>query len=307
MGDNLLNWKNLQNPVYKRWRWSIKDPCMAERDSEFYIFFSAFYRDLVKTKSHVIGISTKDWKTFNDPLLYLDGKEQGWGGMCSPNLTEFGDQYYLSFNSWGDMHPNGQKNQLFYITSKDLKNWSDPKPCAKNLTQNKRAIDLALYKHNDKWIGIWKEQGVIKAAWADDIDGDFHYIGDDGNVTLYQENLFQKKKGFENFQIILIDGEFYLLAVGYPPTDPFIFKMKGTGDKLEDWTYWKDPIKICVKTEDFNKDQYAQSPFLSDWREKNGNFYLLYAGRNEGFTHAGRGNYKLALAKSKDLKSWFVP
>ncbi len=46
----------------------------------------------------------------------------------------------------------------------------------------------------------------------------------------------------------------------------------------------------------------ANTRFLCNTREYNGHFYLFYAGRTHGFTHAVRGNNKLRFSLSNDLQ-----
>ena len=83
--------------------------------------------------------------------------------------------------------------------------------------------------------------------------------------------------------------------------------MKGSGKKPEDWLEWHPPTVLKVPQEGFNTYHRSNAAFLADWREYDGYFYLLYAGTTEGKTHAGRGNNKLGLARSQDLKTWSAP
>ncbi|HEV2500996.1 MAG TPA: hypothetical protein VGY31_15610, partial [Terriglobia bacterium] len=48
-----IDWASLRNPVLAYPHWSIKDAAMAYRDGVFYIFFSAFYEDHGRVRSHV--------------------------------------------------------------------------------------------------------------------------------------------------------------------------------------------------------------------------------------------------------------
>src|SRR5580700_1464189 len=80
-----LDWKSLSNPVLSYPDWSIKDSAMAYRDHTYYVFFSAFYPKEGETISHVVEVSTPDFKHFSEPILNFDGKEDGWIGMCSPD------------------------------------------------------------------------------------------------------------------------------------------------------------------------------------------------------------------------------
>ena len=44
-----------------------------------------------------------------------------------------------------------------------------------------------------------------------------------------------------------------------------------------------------------------------DWRERDGHFYLFYAGSNDGERFSGRGHAKIGVARSTDLKTWTLP
>ena len=130
-----IDWNNLENPVYQHEDWSTKDACMIYKDGMYYIFFSAFYHDRGRERSHVVGIKTSDFETFSEPLFIWDGQEDGWIGMASPNITKIDNTYYLTYNSWGNKL--FKPNQLFYATSTDLETWENNKPLATNLTKRK--------------------------------------------------------------------------------------------------------------------------------------------------------------------------
>jgi predicted GH43/DUF377 family glycosyl hydrolase len=97
-----IEWRNLKNPVYQHQDWSVKDASIIYKDQEFYLFFSAFFFDRSRERSHVVAVKTRGFKTFSEPLFIWDGRDDGWIGMCSPNITQVGDMYYLTYNSPGD-------------------------------------------------------------------------------------------------------------------------------------------------------------------------------------------------------------
>lgn len=53
-----IDWANLRNPVLSYPNWSIKDSATAYRNGVFYVFFSAFYDDHGRVRSHVAEVST---------------------------------------------------------------------------------------------------------------------------------------------------------------------------------------------------------------------------------------------------------
>jgi len=69
---------------------------MTYRDGVFYVFFSAFYDEHGRVRSHVAEVSTKDFKTYSQPILNFDGEDDGWIGMCSPDVQLLGNVYELS-------------------------------------------------------------------------------------------------------------------------------------------------------------------------------------------------------------------
>ena len=100
-----IDWQSLSNPVLSYPNWSIKDAAMAYRDGTFYVFFSAFYPERGQVRSHVVEVSTRDFKHFSEPIFNFDGEEEGWIGMCSPDVQRLGGKYVMTFNSWGDKPP----------------------------------------------------------------------------------------------------------------------------------------------------------------------------------------------------------
>ena len=306
-----MDWNNLRNPVYQKKKWSTKDACMEYLDGTFYLFFSAFYQDRWKERSHVVGVKTEDWKHFSKPIIHLDGRENGWTGMCSPNISLIEGKYYLTFNSWGDRHPNKRKNQLFCMVSTNLEDWGEPYQVAKDLTEGMRAIDIAITKENGKFYVIWKADFKYKgkkvrkariSCGSSLIDG-LDYIGD-SVPTFLLENGKESTRIQENFEFIKIDGQWYLLSLDYRPHEPFLYKLSGDGSEDGDWLKWVDGRKLEIPMQSFNTDHVSNAPYLADWREYDGYFYLLYAGRTEGRSHKRRGNNKLGLARSKDLYNW---
>jgi hypothetical protein len=308
--EPFIDWDNLPNPQYSHEGWSTKDACMVYHNDTFYIFFSAFYWDDGRERSHVTGVKTKDFRTFSDPLFLWHGRDEGWIGVCSPNITKVGDTFYLTYNSWGDKR--GKFNQLFYATSKDLENWEHKKPLARNVTKGFRAIDAAMAYEGGKYYVTWKQRvfgkDCFRMACADSMEGPFEYAGH-GYARFLMPSGVENGLIHENFEFIKIDGRWHVLVTDYRPEPhaPYIYRMEGSGMEPEDWLKWVDGRKIDIAMEPFNTEHQANASFLADWRDKDGFFYLLYAGRTEDRSHAGRGDNKLGLSRSTDLINWFIP
>lgn len=317
IATEFIDWQNLKNPVYSYKNWSVKDACIEYKDGVFYLFYSAFYWDRGKTRSHLVEVSTTNWKTFSKPIMLKDGREEGWTGLCSPNIARDDKKFYLTFNSWGDKHPNKRTNQLFFMESEDLINWSEMKQVAKNLTEGDRIIDIAIAYHNNKFYIVWKfrensglrYKDFVRFATAKSLEGPAEYIGNGGFAEFYLKDGSKSLKTHENFQLINIDEIWYLFSTDYIPHRPWLYKISGDGRGFQDadWIKWIEGYEINVPVESFNTNHLANAAFLVDWRKFDGYFYLLYAGRTEGRTHAFRGNNKLGLARSKDLIKFEVP
>lgn len=310
-----IAWQNLKNPVYQHANWSTKDVCMEYKDGIFYLFFSAFYFEREKERSHVVGVSTKDWINFSEPFLHIDGKEGGWTGMCSPNLSKIGNQYVLTFNSWGKRHPNKGTNDLFFIRSTDLLSWSKPERFDSTLTYNKTSIDAALAHANNKYYLFWKDDYLegatvrykkIRLAICDSLNGKYNFLGD-GLPKLYFKGEKEPTSRYaENFQFTQIDSVWYCY-VDFEQGEQYLFRMKGNPAQDESWLCWEEFTKLEVPKESYSTQVPNYSGAINDWRKYDGYFYMVYAGRTENSSHLGRGDNKIGIARSKDLINWKLP
>ncbi len=301
--SRLLDWAGLRNPVLTYDDWSIKDFSVEYLDGVFYLFFSAFYEDRGQVRSHVVEVSTKDFKKYSDPILSTDGREDEWAGMCSPSLCKVGETYILTFNSWGDRE--GRHNQLFFMTSEDLVQWSHPRPLAANLTKGNRAIDPAVAYHNDRFYLMWKERQSPRIAVGESMDGDFQFIRH--GYSRFRLRDGEQNRRYENYQFIKIDGRWRLLVTfKHDRHLPYLFDMRGDGSEQAHFLAWTNGRPMRPARESFNTLAQANASFVSDWRQLDGHFYLLYAGcTTESMdSPAGRGWNRLGLSRSRDLETW---
>jgi hypothetical protein len=312
-----IDWKGLKNPVLTYPNWSVKDAAMAYRNGTFYIFFSAFYPDGGQVRSHVVEVSTTDFKRYSEPIFNFDGEDDGWLGMCSPDVQQLYGKYVMTFNSWGDKP--GKPNQLFYMTSDDLVHWSPRKTLALNLTQvgNQRPIDAALAQADGGYYLVYKEStpGIHsrpRIAFSHSLDGPFQYVGEGIAALLMKDG---KDNGYfhENYELIHADGQWYMLAtdylhnaanpIKYDVQAPYLYELEPNSH----WLTWSRGFTFDLPQEKFNMESIANAAALYDWRKFDGYYYLIYAGRNDGTTYARRGWNQLGLARSKDLIHWSVP
>ena len=309
--EDFIDWEGLENPVYSHPGWSTKDPCMAWRDGTFYLFFSALYEDRGRVRSHVVGVKSTDFQNWSEPLIIWDGRDDGWIGMCSPNISKIGGAWYLTYNSWGDM--DGRPNQLFYRRSTDLENWEERQPLAPEVTVDhkgrpRRGIDGALAKVDNTVYLIWKEgrPHMPRAAKAPAVDGPYEYIGH-GYVSLMVPGGGGNGLVHENFELLFADGHWRLISTDYNPQTLYIYTLTGQPDRPESWLTWGNGRKVLVPMEPFNTHDRFNAGFIADWREYDGHYYLISAGCTERESYAGRGNNKLGLTRSTDLIHWKIP
>ncbi len=299
-----IDWAALRNPVLEYSDWSVKDYACGYHDGTFHLFFSAFYEDRGRVRSHVVEVTTSDFTHYSEPLLNIDGREDGWIGMCSPELATIGDTHYLCFNSWGDKE--GTPNQLFYMSSDDLVHWSRRRPLAANITKGVRAIDAAVAPWNGKIILFWKEVQTTRCAIGESMDGEFRIIGD-GFPKAYLKG-GREVEWNENYQLLRVDGKWRLLAstkLDGSTMFTVLYTMEGDGSREEHWLKWVDGGKLQVAQEEFNtRDSANASALMRPGKQADGYWYLLYAGNTEGESFLKRGHNKLGLSRSRDLTSW---
>jgi hypothetical protein len=313
----IIDWNRLRNPVLSYPNWSVKDASMVYRNGAFYVFFSAFYPDRGQVRSHVVEVSTADFKHYSKPIFNLDGEEDGWIGMCSPDVQRLYGRYVMTFNSWGDKP--GKPNQLFYRASDDLVHWTPRRALALNLTQagDQRVIDAALAPADGGYYLVYKEQtprihSRPRIAFSRSLDGPFHYVGD-GIATLLMKDGRDNGYFHENYEFVRTNGQWYMLTTDYlhnrlspekyDVQAPYLYALEPGSH----WLKWTRGYTFDIPQEKFNTDAIANAAALYDWRNYDGYYYLIYAGRNEGRTYARRGWNQIALARSMDLIHWSVP
>lgn len=302
-----LNWSSLHNPVLSYPNWSIKDPAMAFQDGKFYVFFSAFYEDHGQIRSHVVEVSTSDFRTYSHPILNFDGEEAGWKGMCSPDVQKLGNVWELSFNSWGD--DPARPNQLFTMTSADLFHWSARQPLAANLTAGQSVIDLSIASAGGSYYAVWR-QGLedypqdirLRIATAKTLTGPWRFVGP-GIATLNMASDHDNGFIHENYQFTWIDDVLHLLSDDY--RDNVEGEYLYTLSQRDQPVSWGEGFELKIPGQSFNSLVRCFAASLYDWRKLDGYFYLIYAGCNEKQTYAGRGWNRLGLARSKDLIHWY--
>ncbi|MFS0727541.1 hypothetical protein [Paenibacillus sp. 1P07SE] len=302
-----IPFEKLTNPVLGYPDWSIKDFACAYYEGTYHLFFSAFYADRGMIRSHVVQVCTADFTAYSEPLLHFDGTEEGWLGMCSPEIMEADGEFILSFNSWGDLE--GRPNQLFCKRSKDLRRWSEGYlPLAPELTRGNRAIDAAMAYSAGRYIVFWKERtdrDRTRMATAARLEGPYTAM-ENGQVELIMADGQDNGRIHENFCFLRQSEGWLLVTTDYRPHEIFVYSMSGRGEQAEDWLKWKKGRRLEIPGQSWNTSHLANAAALYDWRAQTGYYYILYAGNAENETFAKRGHNRLGLARSLDLLSWEV-
>jgi hypothetical protein len=227
-----IDWQRIRNPAYARAGWSVKDAAMIIRGENIYVFFSAFFPDEGRERCHVSAVRTRDFLSFTEPLFIWSGVDRGFWGFCSPNIGQVGDTFVLTDNSWGDK--DGQPNQLFYATSRDLERWDAHHPLAATITRGRRAIDAALAWHNGMTFLGWKEDQTPQLAIAQSFDAPmWRRLGSPGGGW------------FENAEFLSIDNVWYLLATGEGHR-PFLARLSGNPERPDRWLQWGARMELDI-------------------------------------------------------------
>jgi hypothetical protein len=306
-----MQWHKLRNPVLSYRDYSIKDASMAYRAGVFHLFFSAFDQE----RSAVAHVTTRDFTEFSGFHFLVDGREAGFIGMCSPEITYADGRYVLVFNSWG----GGQEipNRLFYMESEDLERWSERRALGHELDPEGRIIDGALAPLPERWMCACKWWQKPRMATAPRLEGPWSWLQEEPLSLLTTEG---SENGLlhENFQFLHIGGIWHLLSTDFTPHHPWLYRINGDPGDLQSWARWVGGYRLQVPPEEFNTHSRDNAAAILDLTGEDGFYYMVYGGRNEDradeFTGAAaysrpwaRGWNKLGLARSRDLVTWRVP
>ena len=302
-----LVWQGLANPIYAHDAWSVKDVAVYFAPTGIiHFYFSAFFADEGMERCHVAETTTPDMRTFAPAVVVFDGKADGWIGMCSPDVQKIGAEYVMTFNAWGDASP--KPKQLFYSTSSDLSTWGPAQPLAATLTAGHSYIDAALGNPGDGRLFLFYKDDAsnkTRLGAAPGLDGPWHVVGT-GFPALLMPSGNENGLIHENYELLQIDGRWRVLTSDYSPRGEYLYTMRGTGQAETDWLTWEAGVRQSVQRETFNTNEVDNADYLVDRRPVDGFFYLFYAGRTEAMTHLGRGNNKIAVSRSTDMKVWSV-
>ncbi len=312
-----IDWAHLRNPVLSDDRIPLKDPCVVYREGIFYVFTSG------------ASYKTRDFKSYEGPF-------EGYG---SPDITRLDSENYVMVYQVRDTEhpgpepgvdpdsPNNAYRRLYYRISSDLEHWSEGRDLFPALPPN-RNIDGALaFDRNHYYLGfktgVAIQEFKIARSIGPFIDGQWSepqkaYAGEgcllDKLIPIIGDTI---TRWAENYQFILIDDTWRMIATGRDPKrpidfgymrshEPFIYERANTEDSLDSWSNWIHKTHLIVPYENWNTLMHANSAYLCDWRAYDGYFYLFYAGTDQE-TEDGRGHGKIGVVRSVDLVNWKLP
>lgn len=291
--EPFMPWREMKNPVVSpqivsdltgRETNSLKDAAVyyAAGEKMFYIFFSDFFNG-----SDLVGIKTADWQTFTLVLNRKDG--------CSPDLVNYEGTYYITYQTGYGYELPGKT--IWYTTSRDLGQWSEPIALASNLTGTTRSIDAATALHKGTCYLVWKF-------------GHDPYMAKAPSITSQSWQALGGIQGgwAENYQFINLDGHWYVVATAENENDelaPVIITLKGDADQDAHWLDWRDRRMLSLPLESWNPKTPHNAVYLADWRAHDGFYYVIYCGQDA--CCVGNYGFRLGMARSTDLLTWYAP
>jgi hypothetical protein len=211
---------------------------------------------------------------------------------------------------------SGGEAKLYYRTTTDFRTYSAEHPLGHELhpAGTDRMIDAAV---------AWTPAGVllgykvggkdgaqafeIARSRSGSLDGPWDLVGRP-DISVFGDTI-------ENYQFVLLQGSWRLLATSNQFDRPFLFTLAGTAHDPRGWLHWSAGRQLQIPQEPWNAGhgitgatyEHANSAFFVDRGPIGGRYYLVYADSPEVTQFGGAGHAQLALARSRDLIHWSVP
>lgn len=307
----VIAWSSLHNPILSFPATAAKDEALRLWQGQWRMFFSSVAANPERWR---IGTSTsadlRDWSH-----LSLVPAQPGVHDEASPDLVRSpSGSFVLTYQAT----PNGAGNQakIFYRTSLDLSHWSEPRRLAANLhtAPGDRLIDAAL-AFTSHGVVLGYKYGLPGGLQAFEIayspggslDGPWQLVGRP-DIRVFGDTV-------ENYEFLVIDGTWRLLATSNQLDRPWLFRLDGPPALPASWLSWTGGYQLQVPGEAWNTApgltgsdyELDNSAYLCDARSVDGHFYLLYAGSSELTAFGGWGHAAIGVARSTDLANWEVP
>lgn len=291
-------WEELTNPILKLSDSRITDIDAIYDRGVWYLFYSVAYEDTSGKYSQIIEVSTTDFKNFSEPILSFTGQEDGWLGMANPDITRHRNLFYLTFNSLG--HLAGKPNQLFYMTSRDLKTWTAKTPLAMNVTVNEMAAQPSLAFDRGKSFLLYTVGKQPHVAMAKALRTPFERLGI-GTPTFYTST--DTVVTHTQHQFIRFGNKWGLLASG-SDVEPYLYRLPTQGTSGLGWLTWEGGYPLKVFRREVASVPAPKSAALVNMKRFGGYFYLFYVIQSATETTQDRGSSNIEVYRSKDLINW---
>jgi hypothetical protein len=293
--EHISNWNELTNPVLQ-----LEDTLITQADAIYdqgvwYLFYAATYEDSTGKRSRIIEVSTTNFKDYSQPILSFNGQEDGWMGMANPHITRQRNIYYLTFSSWGS-----KPGQLFYMTSRDLKNWTAKTPLAPQLTANEQASYPSLAFSRGKWFLLYNTPTETRMAMSRGMRTEFEQLGI-GRVSFYSST--DTIVPHARHQLIRFGNKWGLLASGNNFM-PYLYILSTQGTSGLGWLTWEGGYPLKVMRREVASVRAPASASLVNMKRVGGYFYLFYVINPSGETTQERGSSKIEVYRSTDLLYW---
>jgi hypothetical protein len=218
--------------------------------------------------------------------------------MANPVVTAHRNIYYLTFNSWGDKA--GKPGQLFYMTSRDLKNWTLKTPLAPELTASEKVTHPVLAFSRNRWFLIYNTEKETRMAISRGVRTPFERLGI-GTPSFYSstDSVVAHKK----HQPIRFGNQWGLLASGNDHT-PFLYMLQTQSVSGLNWLTWEGGVPLRLPVQDMASSDEPESAALVNLKRYGGYIYLFYLSSPGDESTQERGSSKISLYRSTDLLNW---
>jgi hypothetical protein len=177
-----------------------------------------------------------------------------------------------------------------------------------------RSIDAALAWTGNGLIlgykvGSTTQRQAFELAWSPSgsLGGPWRILGQPA-VSVYGDTL-------ENYEFLVIDGQWRLVATSNVGDQPWMFTLGGPPAAPSSWLRWTAGAELTIPSAPWDSGpglssvgfEHANSVFLCATASRGGTVYATYAGSSELSQFGGWGHAAVGIARSRDLVHWQLP
>lgn len=314
-----IDWSALHNPILSYPNAGVKDQALIWALGKWHMLFS-----YMTTPPNSPGGVTFNVATATSPNLTTWSAPDPWptqrgiADAVSPDIVRdpAGDFVATYQGTSAVKGPGYGLNKLYYRISSNLISWSKPYSLAHSIAPlpTQTSIDPALaFTGNGVFLGTKITNGTghahFEIAWSPSgsLNGPWQLLGR-ANIVLYNDTV-------ENYEFVLLQGKWHLIATSNILDQPWIFTLAGNPNKAINWLHWTDGYEVKIPSQPFNTGpglssltfEHANSAFLCDAHALDGYYYMTYSASTELTAFGGWGHARIGIARSKNLKTWQVP